>query len=633
MGAMKSSDRRCLCGIALCGVFTLFARTAHADARVATLEVDATDAALHIVHVRQTLPLPPGSVALVFPKWLPGEHGPTGPINDVVNLRVRAAGKDVPWVRDSGDAYTLRLQLPEGTSTVDVAFDAVTGVGGRGAPSPANASTQLMILKWNTMLLYPQGAQPSGYRVAASVRLPAGWAWATTLTATQTSPSRLRFAPTSLETLIDSPLLAGVHTRSWDLSPAGGPSHTLFAAGESERALDLPPQTLQAYKQLVKEAGALFGARPYSRYVFLLALSNHVPHGGLEHHESSDNRVFEDTWNDDAKRLFRSGLLPHELVHSWNGKHRRPEGLVTADFQQAYDTRLLWVYEGLTSYLGEVLTARAGLRTAEQARETLALTAAGMDAQTGRQWRSLADTATSAPVLGHAVKQWRNVRRGLDYYPEGVLLWLEVDGIIRSSTSGTKSLDDFCKAFFGTVAGKPSVLPYNREQLLNALSLVAAYDWDAYFKAKVDNIVPAAALSALDAVGWKQTFTAEPTTVFRAVEASTKEINLSFSLGLFATDTGAVVDVLPRSPAALARVAPAMQIVAVNGRRYTPERLRAAVEETSKRGWVEVLVEDAEHFSTRRVFWRQGPRVPQLIRQPNKPDLLSLILAPQAAKD
>lgn len=621
---------RCPHSLLLASVLVGFATSA-ASAQVANLEVDATDAPLHIFHVRQSLPLPVGTDALVFPRWLPGEHGPTGPINDLVNLKVRAAGQEVAWVRDAFDLYTFHLQLPKGTTRVELSFDAVTGVGGRGALSPAAASFQLAIVKWNTMLLYPRGVRPADYPIAASVRLPPGWRWASALPGGHGPKNAPRFSPTSLETLIDSPLLAGAHTRAWALGPAEGPPHTLFAAADSSVALQIDDDTLEGYRKLVQEAGALFGARPYARYLFLVALSNHVPAGGLEHHESSDNRMFEDTWLDPAKRLFRSALLPHELVHSWNGKHRRPAGEVVKDYQQPYDTRLLWVYEGLTSYLGEVLAARAGLRSPERARELLAMTAAGMDAQAGRHWRPLADTATAAPLLTNAVKQWRSLRRGLDYYPEMVLVWLQADAIIRQRTNGQRSLDDFCRRFFGGVDGKPSVVAYEREDVLRALDEITAHDWGAFFAGKIEGVADAVSPAALEAVGWKLSFASTPSPAFQAVETATKEINLLFSLGLTVAEDGAVVDVLPGQAAARAGVGPAMQIVAVNGRRYSADRLRQAVAETPARGWVELLVENADYFSTRRVFWKRGHRYPILERDPSRPDRLTPILSPLVA--
>lgn len=594
------------------------------------IEVDASDAPQRILHVRQTIPVGPGPVTLVFPKWLPGEHGPTGPINDLVNLHMRARGKPVAWQRAPRDAYAFVVPSTEGADALDVSFDAVTSVGGRGAPSPASATPELLVLKWNAVLLYESGVAVSEARVEASLRLPPGWSWGSALIARSESPTRLRFAPVSLETLIDSPVVAGAETTRFDLSPPGGPPHKLFAAADSARALALPPETLAGYRALVREAGALFGTYPYESYTFLLTLSDHLPFGGLEHHASSDNRVAEDTWLDPHKRLFRSALLPHELVHSWNGKYRRPQGLVVRDYQQAHDTRLLWVYEGLTSYWGEVLAARAGLRTREQAQEFLAMTAAGMDAQTGRTWRSLADTAATAPHLGQAVKHWRNLRRGLDYYPEMVLVWLEADGLVRQATQGARTLDDFCRRFAGPSGDRVRVSPYERNDVLELLREVAPLDWDAFFTSRIEAIVAQPSRTALGNVGWRLVFTREPTETFRALEAASRELNLTYSLGLVVSHEGEVVDVVPGTAAARARVPPGARVVAVNGRKFSRERLLAAVEDSPRRRKVELLLENQEFFEAHELVYAGGPRYPRLERLEHAPDLLGSILTARA---
>jgi predicted metalloprotease with PDZ domain len=381
----------------------------------------------------------------------------------------------------------------------------------------------------------------------------------------------------------------------------------------------------------VIEAGALFGAWPYGRYQFLLSLSDHVPHGGLEHHESSDNRVWERTLLDDAQFAVRAGLLPHELVHVWNGKHRRPNGLATPDYQQPMKTELLWIYEGLTTYLGEVLTARSGLRSPELAREALALTAATMDARPGRAWRPLADTAVAAPVLGAAAREWRGLRRGLDYYPESALIWLEADVLIRQKTNGQRSLDDFCRAFYGkTAKGVPAVVPYALDDVLSALEATAPLDWRGFFKARVYTPTPRAPLAGIEQGGWKLVYQDAPPTFFKYAEQATKEIDLSFSLGLVLRDDGTVIDVLPGAPAARAGIGPAMKVIAVNGRRLTRDVLRATVRATKTRPDVDLLVEANDHFRTHRLIWRGGDRYPTLERNPPREDLLSTILSPRA---
>jgi predicted metalloprotease with PDZ domain len=597
----------------------------------ATIEVDARDAVSRVLRARLTFPAQAGPFALVYPKWLPGEHAPVGHINDVVGIQMFAGGKPVPWTRDPEDMYQIRCELPAGTKTLEVKLEYVTSAGGRGQSSPAVASSRLMVLRWNHVLLYPKGVDPRSYPFTASVQLPAGWSFATPLPVDRKTGDGARFKPVPLETLVDSPMAAGAHARTFDLTPGGAPPHALHLFADSSEALALKDAALNGLKRLCSEAGSLFGGWPYRRYDFLFALSDHIPHGGLEHHECSDNRLWERTLLDDAKWITRAGLLPHEMVHSWNGKHRRPAGLATADYQQPMKTELLWVYEGLTTYLGETLTARAGLRTPAEAREALAYTAAGLDTRPGRSWRPLADTAVAAPVLSTASREWRGWRRALDYYPESQLIWLDADVLIRQKT-GRRSLDDFCHAFHGkTAKGAPSVVPYTLDDLLAALNAVCPHDWKGFFQARVYRTSPRAPLGGIEQGGWQLVYKETPTAFFKHAETANKEMDYSFSLGLVLNEEGMVSDVLPGSPAGRAGLAPASKVLAVNGRRLNREVLRAAVHATKAKPDIELLVESSEFFRTLRLSYKGGNRFPTLERNPSRPDLLSAILSPRVA--
>jgi predicted metalloprotease with PDZ domain len=593
-----------------------------------TLTVDAREAPRRILHARLTVPASAGRLTLVYPKWIPGEHAPVGPINDLTGLQITAGGKPVAWQRDAEDLYAFHVEVPREARALELAFDLVTAAGGRGASSPATASARLVRVSWNQVVLYPRGADPRTLQVTAAVRLPPGWRFATALPPAGKTADGASFKPVSLETLVDSPLLAGAHGKTVDLSPRAGPPHTLHLYGDSPEAVELSADTAAAYRRLVAEAGALFGAHHYRRYDFLLALSEFLPWGGLEHHESSDNRVPERTLIDDAVRPVRAGLLPHEMVHSWNGKHRRPAGLVTADFQQPMRTELLWVYEGLTTYLGELLTARSGLRSAEEARAALALTAATMDVRAGRTWRPLADTAVAAPVLSGAVREWRSWRRGLDYYPESQLVWLEADTIIRSTSGGQRTLDDFCRRFHGQGGGAPSVVPYSLDDVVAALQAVAPHDWRGFFAARVYAITPRAPLAGIEQAGWRLVYKDTPPPFFKNAEQAAKEIDLSYSLGLVLREDGSVIDVIPGSPAAAAGLGPAMKVVAVGGRRFSRDVLRAAVQATKTRPDLDLLVESDDFFRTHHLAVRGGDRYPALERDPARPDVLGQILAP-----
>lgn len=599
------------------------------------LTVDASEVTRRIVHARLAIPAVAGPMTLVYPRWIPGEHGPTGPIASLVGLRVSGRGAPIAWRRDAQDMFAFHLEVPAGVTELDVAFDVVPAPAGANFTAAASSSDQLAVLNWNQVVLYPRGAAARALMLAPSLVLPAGWKAGTALAVARQQGARTDFAPVSLETLIDSPVLAGRTLRTVELA-AGPPPHRLHVAADSAAAVAFGDDIVQRYRRLVVEADALFGSRPHHGYQFLLALSDHVAHFGLEHHQSSDNRQRERVLIDEALRVLGAGLLPHEYVHSWNGKFRRPEGLVTSNFEQPVRTELLWIYEGLTTYLGEVLTARSGLRTAAEEREAMALTAAALDVARGRTWRPLADTAVAAQTLYGTPAEWRSWRRGVDFYPEGELIWLEVDALLRSKTGGQRSLDDFCRAFFGNPAGQsgkagaPAVAPYTLDDVLAALAAVAPHDWRAFFSARLDAPTARAPLGGLETAGWRVVYRDTPTGFHKQAQQVGKTIDLSYSLGLLLREDGGILDAIPGAPAARAGVGPGMKVVAVNGRRFSGDVVRDAVAATRTRPDVELLVENGDFFRTHRLAYRSGPRYPALERIPGRPDLLEAILRPRA---
>src|SRR5215475_9995400 len=391
------------------------------------LSVDATDAPRNILHSTLTIPVTSGPLTLVYPKWLPGNHRPTGPIQNLTGVHFTAAGKELEWQRDLEDMWAFRLQVPAGVTELQVSLDTITYYG-----KSSLASSKVLDLVWNQVVLYPKDTKSDAVRVAASVRLPDGWNFGTALTPTQQSGSSAEFQTVSLTTLVDSPLIAGQFFRTVQLTPPGEPiTHVIDMAGESEEAIEITDTDIASLKNLVAQTGKLFGARHYTKYHFLLILGDQTAHHGLEHHESSDNGAAEDMFSNSSAHDLEADLLPHEFFHSWNGKYRRPAGLATPNYQEPMHGDLLWVYEGLTDYLGNLLAARAGLRSPDQFRENLAYTAAMLDHRSGRTWRPLQDTATSVQSLFNAPQEWTNWRRTADYYPEGYLIWLEVDSLLR----------------------------------------------------------------------------------------------------------------------------------------------------------------------------------------------------------
>ncbi len=633
---MNSS--RFIRGALLCG--GLFLARVAAFAQPAILAVDATDAPRNLLHVRESLPVSPGPLTLFYPKWIPGEHGPTGPLVDLVNLKIHASNAPdaaLAWRRDLVEMYAYKLEVPGGATRLDLEFDFILPPNADGFSSGASSTPQLVVVSWNQVVLYPLNVRPDDFKVAASLKLPANWKFATALKPTGTANGATQFASVSLNQLVDSPVQAGAHTRRVALSTSG-PAVFLNLASDSEAALALSPEQETASKQLVLEARALFGAEHYGSYDFLYTLSDKVARFGLEHHQSSDDRTWERALLDDDQRRVAAGLLPHEYVHSWNGKFRRPAGLATGDFSTPMQDDLLWVYEGLTEYLGNVLTARSGLRNAEEYRDNLARLAAYLSLRPGRTWRPLQDTADQAQILYYTRSDYDALRRSVDFYDEGDLLWLEVDVTIRQLTKNAKSLDDFCHAFHGAPATTdPVVKPYTFDDVVAALNSVVPHDWRALLLERVQSLKATAPLGGVEGGGWKLVFRDQPGPIAKSSEAARKFIDASFSLGVLINadgkDDGTLLDVIPGTPGAKAGLAPGMTIVAVNGRKYSADVLRdalkAGMNETAP---LALLVENRDFFSTCNVDYHGGERYPALERDGAKQDLLSDIIAAHAPK-
>jgi predicted metalloprotease with PDZ domain len=598
---------------------------AFAEMTPVKLDVDATDAPHGILHARLHIPASPGPLTLFYPKWIPGDHSPSGPINDLTGLQISANGQRVDWRRDADDMFTFHLDVPADADAVDVSLDLILAPGG-------SATARLLDLNWNQVLLYPQVAKPLQLPFVATLKLPDGWKFGTALPVgieTRNPGNQITFLPAPLETLIDSPVIAGEFFRTVDLTPGENPPHFLHIVADSEAALDIKPEEARDFAHLVKEENAFFGAHHYRDYHFLLTLSDHVAHFGLEHHESSDDRVGEDFLTDADALAFNADLLPHEMVHSWNGKFRRPAGLTTPDYQQPMEDELLWVYEGLTDYLGKMLSVRSGLQTNANFRDLFALTAAMLDHRSGREWRSLADTAVAAQLLYGSPGIGVNRRRSVDFYPEGDLIWLEVDTLIRQQTHGQKSLADFCRQFHGGESGSPKVVPYNYDDVVNGLNAVAPYDWKSFFQKRIYDIAPRAPVGGIENGGWRLAYTNEVTPFLKIREAQRKLTDVSYSLGFTVGAEGNIGDVLPATPADRAGIVPDMKLIAVNGRGWNAKLLRDAVKTAATNSApIELLVERDDYYQTCKLDYHGGEKYPVLERDATKPDLLDEILQP-----
>ncbi len=617
--------------LGLSSAIALVAQSPNVSNAPITIALDATDAPRHILHAKLSIAVKPGALTLLYPQWIPGEHGPTGPVTDLVNLRFVANGKALAWRRDLVNMYAIQLDVPQGASAVEASLDFLSPTGASGFSAGASVTEKLAVLSWNQVLLYPKGTQSDSITFIASLKLPAGWGFGTALEATSDANEAggiVTFKPVSLTTLVDSPILAGAHFRRVELGSSMGRAHYLDLASDSAEALAMTPETTQHYKNLVAESGALFGARHYGHYDFLYTLSDNVAHFGLEHHESSDDRTSERSLIDPQLLKATSGLLPHEMVHSWNGKYRRPAGLATGNFDAPMKGDLLWVYEGLTEYLGSILTARSGLWTAQDYRDDLAILAATLDTAPGRTWRPMQDTCDEAQLLYGASEAGASQRRGVDYYPEGQLIWLEVDTTIRELTKQQKSLDDFCHVFHGAPSGAPAVSPYTFEDVVAALNQVAPHDWAAFLRGRLDSLAAHAPMGGIERSGWKLIYGDEPTDYWKAKEQSNKNLDVSHSLGLFLSTEGTVTDVLPASPAAKSGLIPGMKLMAVNGRKWSSDGLHQALKDSKTSvAPMEFITENGSFVKVFKVDYHNGERYPRLTRLEGTPDLLTAILA------
>jgi predicted metalloprotease with PDZ domain len=615
--------------VGLAGAAAAFAAT---PPGAINLEVDASSAPRRIFHARLDIPASPGPLTLYYPEWIPGEHGPTGPIGDLIDLKFTAGGKTLAWRRDLVRMYSFHMTVPPGASSVHVQLDYVSAAPRRGYSSGASASAYLTVLNWNQMLLYPAGWNIRELTYLPTLRLPAGWKFGTALPIEKASGERIDFKPVTLNTLVDSPVIAGRYFRVVELTPGQTPSHEIDMAADSPEDLKMTRREIRDYKQLVAETGALFGSRHYRDYHFLLTLSDYVAHFGLEHHESSDDRVAARSLIDPDLFRIEAGLLPHEFTHSWNGKYRRPFDLTTPDYQTPMKDDLLWVYEGLTEYLGMVLTGRSGLCRPEVCRDGWALTAATMDHRSGRTWRPLQDTADSAPFLYNANRQWGSWRRGVDFYPEGALIWLETDTMIRRLTHGRRSMDDFCRLFHGGPGGEPALKTYTFDDIVAALNEVAPYDWRGFLHERLTSLSPHAPLGGIENGGWRLVYNDKPNLLEIAEEKGRHFLDLAFSVGMGIKDDGTVRDVIGGMPADAAGIAPGMTVKSVNGHPWSPEAMRAAVRDSRTSAQpITLVVANDNATGTYQLDYHGGLRDPHLERDPNVPDVLSQILARHAA--
>jgi predicted metalloprotease with PDZ domain len=592
------------------------------------IHVDASDTAQGIFRVHELIPVRSGALTLLYPKWIPGNHSPSGPIDMLAGLTVTADGRPLPWQRDEYDVYAFRVMVPKGLSRLSVDFEFLTG---RAAFQPIRMTDKILDLQWNAVSLYPAGHYSRRITFAPSVTLPHGWQFGTALETLAQAGDTTTFKPVTYNTLIDSPLYAGLYFKRVDLDPGAAVPVHLDVFADAPQDLAMTPEQLEVHRNLVTQAYRLFGSHHYDHYDFLYSLSDQLSGNGLEHHQSSEDGTranYFTAWDDTAPGR---DLLAHEYTHSWNGKFRRPADLWTPNFNVPMGDSLLWVYEGQTQYWGYVLTARSGMWSARQFRQALALVAANYDRnRPGFEWRTLEDTTNDPTAAHRAPLPYRSWQMSEEYYSAGQLLWLEVDARIRSLTGDRKSLDTFARRFFGVDNGSFVTQTYTFDDLVAALNGVVRYDWADFLRQRLTN-AHRPPLGGLAASGWKLIYTDQESEFEKEYDHNAggrPTMRFAFSIGLALGKSGEIDDVRWDGPAFKAGVSTGATVVAVNGQAYSPEAMaNALLEAEHTHAPIGLLLQYQGEYKTVAVDYYGGPQYPHLARIDGTPDYLDEIIA------
>jgi predicted metalloprotease with PDZ domain len=589
------------------------------------LNVDATDLSQQIFRMHMTIPVKPGPLTLLYPQWLPANHGPAGSIIQLAGLKFTANGQPVAWTRDPVHVYAFHLDVPEGAATLEAEYQYLSPLDtGQGR---ITMTDDILGVQWIATTLYPAGYVARGIHVQANLKLPAGWQYATALETDNRAGDDVRFKTSDLETLMDSPLFAGRYSKRFELDPEGKVRVTLNVFADSPESLDAKPEQIAAHRALVQQAYKLFGSHHYDHYDFLFALSDEFGGIGREHHQSSENGVKPGYFTDWARSEAGRDLLPHEYTHSWNGKFRRPAGQDVPNFNTPLDNELLWVYEGQTQYWGNVLAARSGLVSPAGARDALAASAARYDSVAGRAWRTVQDTVYDPILSARRPLGWPNWQRSEDYYVEGMLIWLDIDTRIREMSGERHSLDDVARAFYGVNDGSHLPAFYTFDDVVATLNKVQPYDWAAFLRAKLDGHGPGAPLDGLARAGWKLVYTDTPTDYIKGYDERSKSLDLTYSLGFTVAQDGAVRNVVWDGVGFRAGLAANTVVMAVNDRVYKPELLKAAIKDAMDGQPIRLLVRKGNVLRTISLDYRGGLRYPRLERIPGTKDRLETIFA------
>jgi predicted metalloprotease with PDZ domain len=591
------------------------------------LAVDATHTAQGIFRVHEVIPVRRGELTLFYPMWIPGNHAPTGPIAMLAGLTMAANGRRLEWTRDEYDVYAFHLDVPRGVSRLEVDFEYLSG---RSGVQRIQMTDRMLSLEWNDVSLYPAGYYSRDITFAPSVTLPHGWRFGTALETLSQSGDTTAFRPVTYNTLVDSPMYAGLYFERVDLEPGAAVPVHLDVVADAPKYLQMSPEQLQLHRNLVVQAYRLFGSHHYDHYDFLFSLSDQLTANGLEHHRSSEDGTRTNYFTDWDETAPGRDLLAHEYTHSWNGKFVRPADLWTPNLNVPMGNSLQWVYEGQTQYWGYVLTARSGMWSAEQFREGLALVAANYDRnRPGFEWRTIEDT-TNDPTAAHRQPlPYRSWQMSEEYYSAGQMLWLEVDAKIRALTHDRKSLDTFASHFFGVDNGSFVTRTYTFDDAVAGLNAVVRYDWAGFLQQRLNAHQPP--LAGIAASGWKLVYDDRESDFQKQYDSgapSRHMISFTLSIGLTLTNTGEIDDVRWNGAAFKAGISTGATLVAVNGRDYSPEVMTEAIVAAEHGSApISLLLNYQGGYRTIAVDYHDGLQYPHLVRVSGSPDYLDEIIA------
>lgn len=610
-------------------------------ARPMQIVIDLRDLPRKLVHAELTLPLTSTTkdrrkVAIWYPKWVPGSHGPGGPIANIAGLKIEdSQGNLLPWVRTPGEVYRLEVEVPRHADEIRISLRYIAG-----QPTTTSyghdcfSGSSIGVISPGSLLLYPETADIDRQKITTRLQLPNGWQAATALAAVEQENeenSILSYQPVSLRTFVDSPVMCGLHYRSFDLVEKGRqdqiPKHTLHVFGDEATNTKLNKEVVEKLRAMVTQTALLIGSHPFDRFDILLAVSNELPKNGLEHSKSTFNVLPPKPLQSpkDLKGWDRL-LIPHEYIHAWCGKYRRPAGMLTKDFHSPKDTKFLWVYEGLTQYLGELIEARCGLMSQTEFRHRITVELRRAVHQQGRQWRTLTDTAAASHILRDKSPNWSGLRRSQDYYMEGMLFWLEADAIIRRNSDGARSLDDFCQKFLGSTSALGRPLAFTREDVIRELRAVANLDWDSLIRRRTESLQEQFDPTVASLLGYEFRLMRKAPNIPAETFRHQSGVDVLDSLGMVLSQAGDVQNLLIGSPADRARLGPAMKVIGVNGRKWSGSRLVEALIQSQDQRPIDLLVADGDELRTIQLHYYDGPRYWSLVRQEQEADLLGEIL-------